>query len=273
MQRGEIRDIEIELLLEAIFQRFHHDFRDYAKASLKRRVEVAMQELDCPSVSVLQDRMLHEPKVFDRLLQLLTIQVSDLFRNPAFFRVFREQVAPELKTYPSLKVWVAGCSSGEELYSVAITLREEGLLGRTILYATDINPRALAHAESGIYSLERVPAFTENYREAGGKESLAEYYTAAYDGVRFDPSLRANVVFSDHSLATDNVFAEVQVVFCRNVLIYFNRKLQHRAMGLFTGSLCRRGFLGLGSRETLRFDDAGENFTQVHPGCQWYRRA
>jgi chemotaxis protein methyltransferase CheR len=265
-------DIEVRLLLDAIYLAFHYDFREYAKASIKRRIAAALPKLGCRTVSALQEKVLHEPQALRSLLQFLTVQVSDMFRDPPFFRALREHIIPELETYPSLKVWVAGCSTGEEVHSLAITLAEAGLLDRTIIYATDINPDALATAESGVYPLDRVAAFSENYRAAGGKRSLAEYYTAAYGSAAFSRSLRAHVVFSDHSLATDNVFAEVQLVSCRNVLIYFDRALQERALGLFTGALCRRGFLGLGSRETIQFSPHASSFRDTLAGERWYQR-
>jgi chemotaxis protein methyltransferase CheR len=265
-------EIEIRLLLEAIFLQYHYDFRGYAMASLKRRVAAALASLRCSTVSALQEKVLHEPGALSALLQFLTVQVSDMFRDPTFFLALREQIVSELETYPSLKVWIAGCSTGEEVYSMAITLAEVGLLERTILYATDINPEALAKAEAGVYPIERMAAFSENYRRAGGHGSLSEYYTAAYGGAVFGRSLRSRVVFSDHSLATDNVFAEVQLVSCRNVLIYFDRTLQDRAVGLFAGSLCRRGFLGLGSRETLQFSTHAGAFRELIPAERWYQR-
>jgi chemotaxis protein methyltransferase CheR len=196
---------------------------------------------------------MHEPAIFPQLLDHLTVQVSDMFRDPAYFRSLREQVVPMLRTYPSLKVWVAGCSAGEEAYSLAILLREEGLLSRTLIYATDINPRTLKKAESGIYPADRMVGFTVNHRESGASTSLSDYYTAAYGRAILDKSLRDHIVFSDHSLATDSCFAEVQLISCRNVLIYFNRELQDRALGLFRESLCRHGFLGVGAKESLRF--------------------
>ncbi|MEO7110459.1 MAG: CheR family methyltransferase [Polyangiaceae bacterium] len=265
-------EIEIRLLLEAIYLRFHYDFRSYSMVSLKRRIGVALPPLGCSTVSALQEKILHDPQAFSELLQYLTVQVSEMFRDPTFYKTFREKIIPELKTYPSLKLWVAGCSTGEEVYSLAITLREEGLLDRTILYATDINPDALAKAEAGVYALDRLAAFSENHRQAGGSGSLSEYYTARYGNAVLDRSLRKNIVFSDHSLATDNVFAEVQVVTCRNVLIYFDRELQTRAFELFRNTLCRRGFLGLGSRETLQFSSHASAFTEVSRQDRWYQR-
>src|SRR5690606_10378256 len=237
-------EIELRLLIEAIYLRYSYDFRDYSKASLKRRVRQAQVQLDCPTISALQERILHEPQAFMQLLQYLTIPVSEMFRDPGYFLALRPQVVPLLHTYPSLKVWVAGCSAGEEVYSLAILLHEEGLLERTLIYATDINPHALRAAESGVFDLERVAAFSENHVRSGARSSLSDYYTARYGRVVFDKGLRQHMVFSDHSLATDSVFAEVHLVSCRNVLIYFERDLQNRALGLFREALCHRGFLG-----------------------------
>jgi chemotaxis protein methyltransferase CheR len=186
-----------------------------------------------------------------------------MFRDPGYFRSLRQTVVPMLRTYPSLKVWVAGCGTGEEVYSLAILLREEGLLARTLIYATDINPHTLQKAAAGVYDVERIAGFTEAHRKSGGNSSLSDYYTAAYGRAVFDKSLREHIVFSDHSLATDSVFAEVQLVSCRNVLIYFNRDLQDRAVGLFRDSLCRRGFLGIGSKETLRFSAHADSFGEL----------
>ncbi|EQM80023.1 protein-glutamate O-methyltransferase CheR [Pseudomonas stutzeri] len=243
--------IELKLLIEAIYLRYSYDFRDYSGASLKRRILLALKQLQCDSISELQRKILYEPQVFMELLQYLTIPVSEMFRDPSYFLALREQVVPVLRTYPSLKVWIAGCSTGEEVYSMAILLKEEGLLDRTILYATDINPRSLEQARRGIFDIGDMRQYTENYQRAGGKHSLSNYYTAAYDSAIMDKSLKDKVTFADHSLATDSVFAETQLISCRNVLIYFNKPLQDRAFGLFHDSLCHRGFLGLGSKETV----------------------
>jgi chemotaxis protein methyltransferase CheR len=259
-------------LLDAIFLRYHYDFRSYSAASLKRRLNAACLQLHFETLSALQERVLRDPQVFSQLLQFLTVQVSDMFRDPAFFRVLRERIVPELRTYPSIRIWIAGCSTGEELYSFAILLREEGLLDRATLYATDINPETLHKAEQGVYAIERIQNFTENHRLSGAKCSLSEYYTAAYDSAAFDRSLRKNVVFSDHSLATDSVFAEVQLVSCRNVLIYFDRSLQNRALGLMKDALCRRGFLGLGAKESLMFTAHAHAFREYAPNERWYQR-
>lgn len=255
-------DIEIRLLLEAIYLKYHYDFRGYSMASIKRRLAQAKEHFQCSSYSMLQDKVLHDRNMFPKLLSYLTIQVSDLFRDPNYFLALREKVVPHLRTYPSLKVWVAGCSNGEELYSLAILFREEGLEERTIFYGTDINTEALQRAEAGVYELDRIPLFTENHRRSGGKSSLSDYYTAAYGAAVFDKTLRKRAVFSDHSLVTDAVFAEVQLISCRNVLIYFDRELQDRAVGLFKDSLSRRGFLGLGAKESLRFNQHAESFVE-----------
>jgi len=224
-------------------------------------MKAAMTRFGCRSLSVLQDRVIHDPECFPALLDFLTVQVSEMFRDPDYFRALREKVVPLLRTYPSLKVWVAGCSAGEEAYSLAILLREEGLLDRTLIYATDINHRTLQKAAAGIYDVGRIPGFTENHHKSGARSSLSDYYTAAYGGAVFDKSLKEHIVFSDHSLATDSVFAEVQLVSCRNVLIYFKRTLQDRALGLFRDALCRNGFLGLGSKESLQFSSYDAEFS------------
>lgn len=266
-------DIELKLLMEAIFLKYSYDFRNYTGASQKRRVRYALEQLRLPNVSALQERVLHDPTVFAQLLQYLTIPVSEMFRDPSYFLTLRQHVVPVLQTYPSVKVWVAGCSTGEEAWSLAILLREEGLLERTQIYATDINPSSLDKARQGIFPMDAVRGYTANYQRAGGKQAFSDYYTAAYDAARFDPSLCANAVFADHSLATDSVFAETQLVSCRNVLIYFNRALQDRALGLFHESLCHRGFLGLGAKESIDFSSFSTRFDTLARAERIYRKA
>jgi chemotaxis protein methyltransferase CheR len=268
----KIEDIEIRLLLEALYSRYHYDFRNYSLASVKRRLRQAREQLGFNSISALQEAVLHDAEMLPRLLGYLTVQVSEMFRDPAYFRAVREKVIPHLSTYPSLKVWVAGCSGGEELYSMVILFREEGLADRTIFYATDINQNALSIAEAGVYDLERVRVFTENHRLSGGKSSLSEYYSAAYGRAAFDKSLRDRVVFSDHSLVTDAVFGEMNLISCRNVMIYFERSLQDRAIGLFKDSLARKGFLGLGAKESLRFSLHAAAFTDFAREDKIYQR-
>jgi chemotaxis protein methyltransferase CheR len=268
-----VTEIELRLLMEAIYLRYSYDFRDYTGASQKRRVAHALTQFGLASISELQDRVLRDPAVFAQLLQFLTIPVSEMFRDPAYFLALRRQVLPVLETYPSIKIWIAGCSTGEEAYSMAIMLREEGLLQRAQIYATDINPVSLEKARQGIFPLEAVRGYTTNYQRSGGRHSFSDYYTAAYDAARFDPSLCADVIFADHSLATDSVFAETQLVSCRNVLIYFNRTLQDRALGLFHESLCHRGFLGLGSKESIDFSAYASRFGPLARDERIYRKA
>jgi chemotaxis protein methyltransferase CheR len=259
-------------LLDAIFQKYQYDFRGYAEASLRRRVRTALTHFGCETVARLQARVMAEPKVFTRLLHFLTVQVSDLFRDPSYFRSIRERVVPYLRTYPSLKIWIAGCATGEEAYSFAIVLAEEGLLDRTLIYATDINPDSLEAAEEGIYSTDRFARFSENYLLAGGRGSLSDYYTARYSSAVLDRKLKKSILFSDHSLATDSAFAEVELVSCRNVLIYFERNLQDRALGVLRDSLCRKGFLGLGQKETLRFSGHAGAFAEFIHADRIYQR-
>lgn len=266
-------DIELRMLVEAVYLKYNYDFRDYTGASQKRRVLVAMREMGCTTVSELQSRVLHDPNGFAQLLQYLTIPVTEMFRDPEYFRAVREQVAPFLKTYPSLKIWVAGCSTGEEVYSLAILLKEEGLLERSIIYATDINPKSLETARRGVYPIDRMRLYTENYQKSGGKAAFSDYYTAAYGGALFERSLIENVTFADHSLSTDTVFSETHFVSCRNVLIYFNRTLQDRVFGLFHESLCHRGFLGLGSKESIDFSSYAGRFEPLARRERVYRKA
>jgi chemotaxis protein methyltransferase CheR len=265
-------DIELRLLIDAIYQRYHYDFRDYALASLKRRLALAATRLGCSSLSQLQHRVLHDPTMFTQLLGYLTVPVSEMFRDPEYFRSVRQNVVPFLRTYPSLKIWIAGCSTGEEVYSVAILLREEKLLQRSLIYATDINAQSLQTASAGVYEAARIAGFTDNHRKSGAPNSLSDYYTAAYGRAVFDKSLRDHIVFADHSLATDSVFAEVQLILCRNVLIYFNRELQDRAVGLFRDALCRKGFLCIGSKESIRFSAHASDFEDVDAERRIFRK-
>ncbi|MEN0117765.1 MAG: CheR family methyltransferase [Agrobacterium cavarae] len=269
----KVEDIEIRLLLEALYHRYHYDFRAYSTSSIKRRLRQAREQLGFATITAMQELVLHDADMLPKMLRYLTVQVSEMFRDPSYFQAIREKVVPHLLTYPSLKVWIAGCSTGEELYSFVILFREEGLEDRTIFYATDINPEALAQAEAGIYELDRVRLFTENHRQAGGKSSLSDFYHTAYNRCVLDKSLRRNVVFSDHSLVTDQVFSEMQFVSCRNVMIYFNKDLQDRAIGLFREALPRNGFLGLGAKETLRFSQHEEGFRDFVREEKIYQRA
>lgn len=269
----DVADIELRLLTDAVFEAYHFDFRNYSTASLRRRVASAQQKLGCETVSQLQGAILHDPAAFDVLLSQLTVQVTDMFRDPQHFLVFRKEIVPLLETYPSIRLWVAGCSTGEELYSYAVILKEEGLLDKATLYGTDISTDALRAAKAGVYDMNRLAAFSTNHRLTGAPVSLSEHYTCAYDSAVFDPELRRHAVFADHSLATDDVFAEVQVVSCRNVLIYFNRFLSERALDVVQRSLCRRGFLGLGAQETLQFTRYHGSFRALASYPRWYQKS
>ena len=268
----DVEAIEMRLLVEAVYQRFGHDFRDYSQASLKRRLLHARQQMGMRTLSALQERVLHEPRMMEQLLLDLSINVTAMYRDPGFYLAFREQVIPTLRTYPFVRIWHAGCSTGEEVYSMAILLEEEGLYDRARVYATDINELVLQKARSGIFPLDRMQEYTENYINAGGKRSFSEYYMAKYDGALFSPALLRNIVFSQHNLVTDRSFAEFTVILCRNVLIYFDRDLQSRVHGLFYDSLVRFGVLGLGSKETLKFSEYEDRYAPISVAEKLYRK-
>lgn len=272
MSANAVVDIELRLLMEAIYLQYSHDFRDYAPASFKRRVMQAIGQMELHTVSALQEKILREPQLFTKLLGYLTVPVSEMFRDPSYYRALREHVLPVLRTYPSIKIWIAGCSTGEEVYSMAILLREEGLLARSIIYATDINLMSLDKARAGIFPLDNVRQYTANYQKSGGTSAFSDYYTAAYGGALFDKSLVEGVTFADHSLATDSVFSETQFISCRNVMIYFNRALQDRSLGLFADSLSHRGFLGLGSKESLDFSTQSSRFEPLVKSERLFRK-
>jgi chemotaxis protein methyltransferase CheR len=260
---SQLEKMEIELLLEAIYRHYGFDFRSYAFSSIRRRIWKRVNAEGLSNVTALQERILHDSKVMERLLLDLSINVTAMFRDPGFYRAFREDVVPLLRTYPFIRVWHAGCSTGEEVYSMAILLEEEGLLARSRLYATDINEVVLQQARAGIFPLERMQEYTENYIKAGGKRSFSEYYTAKYDGALFSPALTEHVVFSQHNLVTDRSFSEFNVILCRNVLIYFDKSLQARVQGLFYDSLVHFGILGLGSKESLKFSQYEDCYEQI----------
>lgn len=259
----DTQNIELQLLLQAIYLKYGYDFRNYAKASIKRRVQHQLVKEGLPSISAMQHRLLYDVSFFERLLLDLSINVTEMFRDPSFYMALRNKVIPALKNFPFLKIWHAGCSSGEEVYSMAILLKEEGLYDRTQIYATDMNEVVLKQAKDGIFDISKLKQYTANYQKAGGRESFSDYYTAHYDHVVMEKSLKENILFSDHNLATDGVFGEMNLIMCRNVLIYFNRELQHRALGLFFDSLCFDGFLCLGSKESIRFSEYSDAFEDV----------
>lgn len=259
----DTQNIELQLLLQAIYLKYGYDFRNYAKASVRRRVEQFMRKENLMNFAEAQHKALYEVSFFERLLLELSVNVTEMFRDPNFYRSFRQNVVPFLKKQPFLKIWHAGCASGEEVYSIAILLKEEGLYNKAQIYATDMNQVILNQAKEGIYPINRLKLYTENYQKAGGKESFSDYYIAHYDHVVMNKSLKENVLFSDHNLATDGVFGEMHVIFCRNVLIYFNRELQNRALGLFNDSLINHGILCLGSKESIRFSEHSNIFTDI----------
>ena len=268
----ELEQIEIELLLEGIYQHYGFDFRSYAYASIRRRLWKRIEAEGLSTISALQDRVLHDSDLMERLLLDLSINVTAMFRDPGFYQTFREHVVPLLRTYPFIRIWHAGCSTGEEVYSMAILLREEGLYERARIYATDINEVVLQRAKAGIFPLERMQEYTDNYIRAGGTRSFSEYYTAKYDGALFDQSLTKNVVFSQHNLVTDRSFSEFNVILCRNVLIYFDKTLQSKVHSLFYDSLAMFGVLILGSKETLRFMAHEDCYQQIAPPEKIFRK-
>ncbi|TKB48613.1 protein-glutamate O-methyltransferase CheR [Ferrimonas sediminicola] len=264
--------LEIDLLLEAIFRKYGYDFRDYAGAHTKRRLDLRRAREGMASFSEMQHKVIREPAFFDQLLLDLSINVTEMFRDPWFYQKVREVVVPHLQTYPFVKVWHAGCSSGQEVYSMGILLEEEGLKERVQIYATDFNERILEKARQGIYPINLVREYTGNYQKAGGTRSFSDYYTADYDSAVLNSRLREKVLFSSHNLVTDSVFGEMNLIFCRNVLIYFNRELQSRVLKLFCDSLCPGGFLCLGSKESLRFSEVADKFEVVSERERIYRK-
>lgn len=265
-------DKEIDDLLNGIFTKYGYDFRNYSRASIKRRVLGAVDRSRCVSITDLLQNSLSDPLFFKNLINDLTVSVTEMFRDPAIYLAFRNHVIPLLKTYPSIRIWHAGCATGEEVYAMAILLYEEGLYDRTILYGTDVNPRAIERAKEGIYSAQQVQGYTANYQKAGGMGSLADYYTAKYGSVKMAGFLKKNIFLTQHNLATDDVFSEVHMVLCRNVLIYFSRQLQERSFDLFNRSLIRRGFLCLGSKETLEFSKLQDSFAVIAKNERLYKK-
>jgi chemotaxis protein methyltransferase CheR len=264
--------LELELLLEGIYRRYGFDFRGYATASIRRRVwrRASLEGLE--TVTSLLDRVLHDGDVLERLLKDLSINVTEMFRDPSFHRALREQAFPVLRTYPFLRIWNAGCSTGEEAYSIAIALHEAGLLDRARIYATDMNEGALAHARTGAFPLERMQAYTENYQRAGGGRSFSEYYVARSGTAVFDPDLARNVVFAQHNLATDRSFNEFHLIICRNVMIYFGRELQRHVHELFLDSLVPLGLLGLGRKEAIQPPDVAARYDALDANEKLFRR-
>ena len=264
--------IEIDLLLEAIQRRYGYDFRGYALASLRRRLWHRAYGEGLQTLSGLQERVLHDPTCMDRLLRDLSINVTEMFRDPSFYRALRERVFPLLRTHPFIRVWNAGCSTGEEIYSLAIALHEEGLLERTRIYATDIDDAALERARGGAFPLERMQRYTENYQRAGGSAAFSSYYTAAGESARFDPALATGIVFAQHNLVTDGSFNEFHLIVCRNVMIYFGFDLQEEVLQLFGESMTRFGILALGRKESIRRSSQAELYEPLEEAERIFRR-
>jgi chemotaxis protein methyltransferase CheR len=272
MSATENQNIEIKLLLEAIYLKYGHDFRNYAKASLKRRLLRRLSLSGLKNLSEMQNRLLNDTSFMEILLVDFSINVTEMFRDPAFYRAIREQVIPYLRTYPFINIWHAGCATGEEVYSLAILLKESGLLKRTQIYATDYNDIVLKKALTGIFPIDHLKEYTANYQKSGGTKSLSDYYTADSENIMMHKTLKENIVFANHNLVTDGVFNEMNLILCRNVLIYFNKSLQNRVIGLFRDSLCHSGFLGIGSKESLRGSEYAGGFEEVAKNEKIYRK-
>jgi chemotaxis protein methyltransferase CheR len=270
--RLETEALELQLLLEGVYRRYGFDFREYAPASLKRRVWRRVQAEHAGTIVGLLERVLHDPDVMERLLLDLSINVTSMFRDPTFYLAFREQVVPLLRTYPFTRIWVAGCSTGEEVYSLSILLQEEEIYDRTRIYATDINEAVLERARTGVFPLEKMQEYTENYIRAGGNRSFSEYYLAKYEGALFHRSLTDNVVWAPHNLVQDRSFNTFNVILCRNVMIYFDRALQTRVHQLFYDSLERLGILALGHKESIRFTGIEEAYEELNVHEKLYRK-
>jgi chemotaxis protein methyltransferase CheR len=268
----ELEQLEIELLLEAVYRRYGFDFREYAQASLKRRLWRRAYAEGAGSISDLQAKLLHDPQSMERLLLDLSINVTSMFRDPTFYVAFREKVVPLLHTYPFTRIWCAGCSTGEEVYSLAIVLEEEGLYERTRIYATDINESVLATARAGIFPLDKMQQYTQNYIRGGGKHDFSRYYVAAYEAAQFSKELTENVVFAQHNLAMDRAFNQFNIIVCRNVMIYFDKPLQDRVHALFYESLEQFGVLALGHKETLAFTPLADRYEELDPAERIYRK-
>lgn len=272
IRNPKLEDLELRLLLDAIFARYGFDFRDYAPASLKRRILKAVQDEKLESVSGLQERVLHQPGTMHRLLNTLSIDVTAMFRDPGFYVAFRGKVVPLLRQAPFVRLWHVGCASGEEVYSMAILLQEEGLYEKCRLYATDMNEVSLKKAREGIFPLKNMKEYTENYIAAGGAREFSEYYTAKYENARLRPALQKNVVWAQHNLVSDTSFNEFHVILCRNVMIYFNQSLQTRVHNLLHESLAVGGILGLGAKESLKFTPHEADYEEVDGREKLYRK-
>jgi chemotaxis protein methyltransferase CheR len=272
LKEEHIETIEIDLLLEAVFRRSGYDFRSYARASIERKTRQFLSDNGCSAISDLIGRALHDENFLGRLVQSFSISVTEIFRDPFVYRALREQIIPLLRTWPHVKIWCAGCATGEEVYSLAIVLKEEGIYDRCTIYATDFNDTSLDRARQGVYPLENIREATRKYQAAGAKSYFSRYYHARYGAAAMDNSLRDRVTFANHNLVTDHVFGEMQLVFCRNVLIYFNRDLQNKVLKLFTDSLSYGGILCLGTKENLQFTEVSDRYAVVNYDAKYYKK-
>jgi chemotaxis protein methyltransferase CheR len=272
MEKTEVEEIEIDLLLEALFRRYGYDFRRYAKASITRRIRHLLEKSGHRRISEMIPELLYDKSFLEKIVYDFSITVTEMFRDPGFYRAIREKVVPYLKTYPFIKIWHAGCATGEEVYSIAIVLKEEGLYDRATIFATDFNDAALTKGKEGIYSLENIKQYTLNYQDAGGTCSFSKYYHAQYDSVIMDQSLKKNITFANHNLVTDSTFSEMHLILCRNVLIYFNKTLQDRVLRLFHDSLIYGGFLCLGTKESFQFSDVPGDYERIDNKQKIYQK-
>ena len=272
MKKAEIENLEVELLVEAVFKRYGYDFRHYSRASLKRRIYNFLSKTSFNKPTEIIPQLLYDRTLLESLIYNLSITVTEMFRDPFVYKTIREKVISFLKTYPFIKIWHAGCSTGEEAYSIAILLKEEGLYDRSQIYATDFNDEALEKAKQGIYPIENIKEYTANYQACGGKESFSKYYHSKYGSVIMNQELNKNITFANHNLASDTVFGEMQLIMCRNVLIYFDQPLQNRALKLFYESLALNGFLCLGTKESIQFSDFQEHFKTINKKARIYQK-
>lgn len=264
-----VKDEEVECLIKDVYRLYGYDFSLYSRASFKRRVNRICLIDKFTSFAELRYTILNDPEYLKHFVEEITVNVTEMFRDPYFFKVLREKILPQLGTYPLIRIWVAGCSTGEEAYSMAILLKEANLYHKSLIYGTDINPSVLETARAGVFPLQQMKLYSENYMLSGGKQDFSDYYTANYDSVRFDKSLQEKLILSTHNLVSDSSFNSFQLIICRNVLIYFDKELQERVFNLFDGSLENLGYLALGSKETLRFSNLGKFYHQIEDQKIW----
>ena len=272
LENNQHANLELDLLLEAIYRLSGYDFREYNRASISRRVYNRMKITNTPTISRLQEKVIHEEGYLTQLLNDFSINVTEMFRNPSFFKALRTEIIPMLRDYPEIRIWHAGCATGEEVFSMAILLEEEGLLDKASIYATDMNEGVLEKAKLGVFPIQRMQSYTKNYMLAGGSHAFSEYYKTDFQNAYFHPFLKKNIIFAQHNLVTDQSFNEFHLIMCRNVLIYFSPPLQNQVHRLFYDSLCPDGFLCLGDKETLRFEELITNYKEVVAGARIYQK-